>query len=74
MSFSADVKNEILSIENEKECCRHAFAYGLMLFSRGFSYYDISLLTENGRIAGLRITLCGIPEPNRSHKWAGSYC
>lgn len=29
---------------------------------------------ENGRIAGLRITLCGIPEPNRSHKWAGSYC
>ena len=53
MSFSADVKNEILSIENEKECCRHAFAYGLMLFSRGFSHYDISLLTENGRIAGV---------------------
>ena len=29
---------------------------------------------EKQRVAGIRITLCGIPEPDRSHKWAGSYC
>ena len=46
MSFSANVKNEILCFDIENECCRHAFAYGMMLFSRAFSYYDIFLLTE----------------------------
>ncbi len=51
MSFSANVKNEILSEEFENECCRHAFAYGMMLFSRAFSTYDMSILTENSGIA-----------------------
>ena len=51
MSFSADVKNELLSFEIENECCLHAFAYGLMLFSRAFSYYDISLMTEHSGVA-----------------------
>lgn len=51
MSFSADVKNELLSFEIENECCLHAYAYGMMLFSRSFSYYDISLMTEHGGVA-----------------------
>jgi DNA-binding protein WhiA len=51
MSFSANVKNEILCSEIENECCRHAFAYGMMLFSRVFSSYDISLLTEHEGVA-----------------------
>ena len=51
MSFSADVKNELLSFEIENECCLHAFAYGMMLFSRAFSYYDISLMTEHSGVA-----------------------
>ena len=51
MSFSADVKNELLSFEIENKCCLHAFAYGLMLFSRAFSYYDISLMTEHSGVA-----------------------
>ncbi len=51
MSFSAEVKNEILSVETENECCRHAFAYGLLLFSRSFSSLDISLLTEHKNIS-----------------------
>ena len=51
MSFSANVKNEILCSEIENECCRHAFAYGMMLFSRAFSSYDISLLTEHEGVA-----------------------
>ncbi len=51
MSFSSDVKNEILCSEIENPCCRHAFAYGMMLFSRGFSYYDMFLLTEHCKVA-----------------------
>lgn len=51
MSFSADVKNEILSVEIENNCCLHAFAYGMILFSRAFSSFDISLLTEHSGIA-----------------------
>ena len=51
MSFSANVKNEILCFDIENECCRHAFAYGMMLFSRAFSYYDIFLLTEHEGVA-----------------------
>lgn len=51
MSFSADVKSEILSIELDNDCCKHAFAYGILLFSRGFSSLDVSLLTEHKGIA-----------------------
>ncbi len=51
MSFSANVKNEILCSEIENKCCLHAFAYGMMLFSRAFSYYDIYLLTEHEGVA-----------------------
>lgn len=51
MSFSTDVKKEILSNEITDDCCLHAFAYGMLLSSRSFSYYDISLLTEHSFIA-----------------------
>ncbi len=51
MSFSANVKNEILSSQIENDCCMHAFAYGMMLFSRAFSYYDMFLLTEHEGVA-----------------------
>ena len=51
MSFSANVKSEILCAELENDCCRHAFAYGMMLFSRAFSSYDMSILTENSGVA-----------------------
>ncbi len=51
MSFSADVKNELLSVEAKNECCLHAFCYGFLLCSRSFSYRDISILTEHKEIA-----------------------
>ena len=64
MSFSANVKNEILSAEIENDCCRHAFAYGMMLFSRAFSSYDMSILTENSGVAEkyyeLTKNVCGV--------------
>ena len=76
MSFSADVKNELLSIETENECCLHALAYGMMLFSRAFSYYDMSLLTEHGGIAEkyceLMKKVCGVT-PKLIKSEAGKY-
>ncbi len=76
MSFSADVKNEILSSEFENECCLHAFAYGMMLFSRGFSYYDMFLLTEHSGVAEkyfeLMKTICGV-KPKMVKSDAGKY-
>lgn len=64
MSFSSDVKNEILNEETGNECCRHALAYGMILFSREFSYYDMSILTEHRKVAEkyleLMKTVCGV--------------
>ena len=64
MSFSSNLKNEIISIENENECCNHAFAYGMLLFSREFSLYDISLYTEHEGVANIYedilIGICGV--------------
>ncbi len=76
MSFSAEVKNEILSIEIENKCCLHAFAYGMMLFSRAFSYYDMYLMTEHSGVAEkyseLMEKVCGV-KPNFIKSDAGKY-
>lgn len=76
MSFSAHVKNEILSIESENDCCMHAFAYGMLLFSRAFSSFDISLLTEHSGIAEMYrkmlIKVCKV-EPEFYKTEAGKY-
>lgn len=76
MSFSANVKNEILSTEFENDCCHHAFAYGMMLFSRAFSSYDMSILTENSGVAEkyfeLMKNVCGVT-PNLIKSEAGKF-
>ena len=51
MSFSAEIKEEIVKIENMPECCTHAMAYGMLLFGRSFDVNDISLLTDNPLVA-----------------------
>lgn len=71
MSFSTHVKNEILSCEITDECCLHAFAYGMLLFSRAFSFFDVSLLTEQEAIAEkyeqILKSVCKVsPEVNKS--------
>ena len=71
MSFSTHVKNEILSCEITDECCFHAFAYGMLLFSRAFSFFDVSLLTEQEAIAEkyeqILESVCKVyPEVNKS--------
>ncbi len=50
MSFSADVKNELLTIE-QGNCCQTASDYAFLLFGRSFASDEISVLTENEAIA-----------------------
>lgn len=76
MSFSADVKSELLSVEAEDECCLHAFCYGLLLCSRSFSLREISALTEHSNIANkyseILKKVCGVT-PLISKSDAGKY-
>ncbi len=51
MSFSSDLKEELLHIKPEKPCCLLAESYGLMLFGRAFSGKELSISTENKAVA-----------------------
>ena len=51
MSFSSNIKDELIKIENMPDCCIHAMAYGMLLFGRSFNSGAISLMTDNGNIA-----------------------
>lgn len=50
MSFSSQVKNELVKIEYEKNCCKKSLLYGMALFSKVFSYRGIIFQTENESI------------------------
>ncbi len=64
MSFSSDIKDELIKIEDMPCCCVHAMAYGMFLFGRSFSLSDISLMTDNEKVAEKYLQLseraCGI--------------
>ncbi len=51
MSFSTEIKDELLNTDNMPDCCLQAMAYGMFLFGRAFSYEEISLMTDNGSVA-----------------------
>lgn len=51
MSFSANVKDELLNIEVENRCCLKAMAYGMLLFGRAFNANAISMMTDNQNTA-----------------------
>ncbi len=57
MSFSAEIKQELMKIEDMPDCCAHAMAYGMLLFGRSFDLNDISLLTDNQLVAEKYATL-----------------
>lgn len=63
MSFSNDVKNEIIQNKPVRLRYKHAQAYGLFLFAREFSAEAVSLHTESADIAELygwfAYSLCG---------------
>lgn len=46
MSFTAQVKEELSQIEFEKECCRHAYAYGFLLFGKSFTHRSLIVNTD----------------------------
>lgn len=51
MSFSSDVKNELVALEMVSDCCRHAESYGMLLFGRNFSTSSLSFAAENRVVA-----------------------
>jgi hypothetical protein len=53
MSFSSQVKNELVKTEYEKNCCKKSLLYGMALFSKMFSYRGIVFQTENESIINL---------------------
>lgn len=53
MSFSQDVKNELLKTEYENSCCEKSLLYGILIFGKSFSQYGISMQTENKDISEL---------------------
>lgn len=76
MSFSAEVKAELLQLERADGCCEAAEAYGMFLFGHSFSLREISFQTENKELAGMYCRLMfdttGV-EPKRSVTAAGKY-
>lgn len=51
MSFAANVKNELATLEVIEECCKEAQAYGMLIMGRSFTTRNISLQTENEAVA-----------------------
>lgn len=51
MSFSQEVKNELIEIEYEEFCCIRSRLYGMCLFGKSFTADSVSLQTENEKIA-----------------------
>lgn len=53
MSFSMQVKDELVKNEYESVCCKRAILYGMSVFGKSFSSKSVSLQTENENIAML---------------------
>lgn len=51
MSFSAEIKSELINAPDENECCPHAMAYGMLICGRAFQKSSICLQTDNQDIA-----------------------
>ena len=51
MSFSSQIKSELIRISELPDCCRHAMAYGMLLFGRSFNLNEISIMTDNPAVA-----------------------
>jgi DNA-binding protein WhiA len=53
MSFSSDVKNELVKNEYENACCKKSLLYGMALFSKSFGFQSVVFQSENERSARL---------------------
>ncbi len=76
MSFAAQVKEEIIQAAPAADCCRHAMAYGLLLFARQFNAGGVSLMTEHAPVAEQYydsiVKLCGVT-PQKKVSPAGKF-
>lgn len=50
MTFSTQVKNELVKIEYDKRCCKKSLLYGMALFSKSFSPRKMTFQSENENI------------------------
>lgn len=50
MSFSSQVKNELVKIEYDKNCCKKSLLYGMALFAKSFSARGVIFQSENENI------------------------
>ena len=57
MSFSMQVKDELVKTEYEPACCKKSLLYGMCIFGKSFSAGSVSLQTENENVAGLYANL-----------------
>ena len=53
MSFSSKVKNELVKIEQENNCCKKSLLYGMALFSKSFSFREIVFQSKSIETAEL---------------------
>lgn len=51
MTFTQNIKSEVLKTKNEKKCCRNAMLYGMLLFSARFEKGSLFFTTENQETA-----------------------
>ncbi len=74
MSFSSNIKDELIKIEDMPSCCIHAMAYGMLLFGRSFNSGGISVMTDHCGVADKYIEVtekaCGV-RPERFVSDAG---
>lgn len=57
MSFSMQVKDELVKTEYEAACCKKSLLYGMCIFGKSFSSGSVSLQTENEHVAELYANL-----------------
>ena len=53
MSFSSKVKNELVKIEQENNCCKKSLLYGMALFSKSFGFREIVFQSKSIETAEL---------------------
>lgn len=53
MSFSSQVKSELVKIEYDKNCCKKSLLYGMALFAKSFSFREFVFQSENEAIVSL---------------------
>lgn len=53
MTFSSDVKNELVKKEYENSCCQKSLLYGMALFAKQFSFHGMLFQSENRLIVEL---------------------